>query len=95
MVGHKICFYGEIWLIIPKLSMLPLLIWNSGCDTILASWLFHLHHLSHIPTLAQHGGNIKYILYIFLSAHVYLYSFFCKCVHAITKFLQTTIGQAA
>ena len=22
MIGHKICFYGEIWLIIPKLSVL-------------------------------------------------------------------------
>ena len=26
MVGHKICFYGEICLIIPKLSLLLLLI---------------------------------------------------------------------
>ena len=26
MMGHKICFRGEIWLIIPKLSLLPLLI---------------------------------------------------------------------
>ena len=30
MMGHKICFYGEIWLIIPKLSPLPLLIWSPG-----------------------------------------------------------------
>ena len=29
MMGHKICFYGEIWLIIPKLSLLPLLVWSS------------------------------------------------------------------
>ena len=29
MQGHKICFYGEIWLIIPKLSLLPLLIWST------------------------------------------------------------------
>ena len=29
MRGHKICFYGEIWLIIPKLSLLPLLIWST------------------------------------------------------------------
>ena len=30
--AHKICFYGEIWLIIPKLpvSLLPPLIWSSG-----------------------------------------------------------------
>ena len=26
MMGHKICFHGEIWLIIPKLSLLTLLI---------------------------------------------------------------------
>ena len=24
MTGHKICFYGELWLIILKLSLLPL-----------------------------------------------------------------------
>ena len=35
MMGHKICFYGDIWQIIPKLSLLPLLIWSTdrgkGC----------------------------------------------------------------
>ena len=30
MTGHNICFYGEIWLIIPKLSLLPLLNWSTG-----------------------------------------------------------------
>ena len=30
MRGHKIYFYGEIWKIIPKLSLLPNLIWNSA-----------------------------------------------------------------
>ena len=36
MVGHKICFYGEMWLIIPKLSLLPLLIWSTegGIDIL-------------------------------------------------------------
>ena len=28
MMGHKICFYEEIWIIIPKLSLLLLLIWS-------------------------------------------------------------------
>ena len=28
MMGHKICFYEEIWVIIPKLSLL-LLIWST------------------------------------------------------------------
>ena len=29
MMGHKMCFYGEIRLIIPKLSLLSLLIWST------------------------------------------------------------------
>ena len=29
MMGHKECFYAEILLIIPKLSLLPLLIWST------------------------------------------------------------------
>ena len=37
MVGHKICFYGEILLIIPKLSLLPLLIWSTGQITFFLS----------------------------------------------------------
>ena len=34
MMGHKICLMGEIWLIILKLSLLPLLIWGTA-------FLFH------------------------------------------------------
>ena len=30
MMGHKICFSEEIWIIIPKLSLLLLLIWSPG-----------------------------------------------------------------
>ena len=30
MMGHKICFYGEMGLIFHKLSQLPHLIWNTG-----------------------------------------------------------------
>ena len=29
MMGHKICFDGELWIIIPKLSLLLLLIWST------------------------------------------------------------------
>ena len=32
MMGHNIYFYGEIWLIIPKLSLLPLLIWSTDAS---------------------------------------------------------------
>ena len=37
MVDHKICFYEEIWPIIPKLSLIPFLIWSSVCDFLFAS----------------------------------------------------------
>ena len=30
MMGHKICFNEEIWIIIPKLSLLLLLIWSTA-----------------------------------------------------------------
>ena len=30
MMGHNIHFKGVIWKIIPKLSLLPLLIWDTG-----------------------------------------------------------------
>ena len=33
MTGHKICFYGKIWLNIPKLSLLPLFIWSTVGDS--------------------------------------------------------------
>ena len=29
MMGHKICCFGEIWLIIPKLSLFPPLFWST------------------------------------------------------------------
>ena len=31
MRGHKISVYGKIWIIFPKLSLLPLLIWSTVC----------------------------------------------------------------
>ena len=42
MMGRKLCFYGEIWLIIPKLSLLPFL---SGALMIL---LFQLKILRNV-----------------------------------------------
>ena len=36
MKGHKICFYGEIWKIIPKLFQKPLLIW-------ITAWSISIH----------------------------------------------------
>ena len=34
MMGHKICFCEEMWLIILKLSLLPLFIWNTGSNSV-------------------------------------------------------------
>ena len=34
MMDPKIYFNGEIWLIIPVVSLLPLLIWNTGKDNL-------------------------------------------------------------
>ena len=34
MMGHKICFYGEIYTTIPKLSLLSRLIWSTGINTV-------------------------------------------------------------
>ena len=32
MIGRKICFYAEIWLIFPKLNLLFLLICSTDCE---------------------------------------------------------------
>ena len=40
MRGHKICFYGEIWLIIPELSLLPLLNWS--IDMSVDFWMYSI-----------------------------------------------------
>ena len=44
MMGHKICFYGEIWLIIPKLSLLPLLMGNTA-RSLRLFWKGNAHSL--------------------------------------------------
>ena len=46
MMGHIICFYREMWLIIPKLSLLPLLIWSTGV-AVFGTWhVFPLLYLA-------------------------------------------------
>ena len=34
MMAYKICFSGEIWIIIPKLSLLLLLIWSPDSGSV-------------------------------------------------------------
>ena len=56
MVGHKICFYGEIRPIILKLSLLLLLIWSSGNINKTDPKI--------IPSIAKifsENGNVMYI----------------------------------
>ena len=31
--GPQICFYGKIWINIPKLSLLPVLIWRTAANS--------------------------------------------------------------
>ena len=59
MVGHNICFYGEIGLIIPKLSLLPLLI--LGPDYPLASEMssFAYHYFSKIRNITEKKAQSK------------------------------------
>ena len=61
MMGHKICLYQEKWLIIPKLSLLPLLIWSTESTFSFGS------HLGDNSELQIRGGiedNSKIIFFI-------------------------------
>ena len=49
MVGHIIIFYGEIWLIIPKISLLPLLIWSTET--------FDLDEVTHDGQTQKHAAK--------------------------------------
>ena len=50
MMGHKICFSGEIWIMIPKIFWLPLPIWN----TKIHSEMLHLHVVPPFLESKQH-----------------------------------------
>ena len=44
MMGHKICFVEEIWVIIPNLSLLLLFFWSTGYVTDPKCLLRRLHY---------------------------------------------------
>ena len=48
MRSQKIHFYGQIWKIIPQLSLLPLLIWSTGSLTEINSRLILCFYSSKI-----------------------------------------------
>ena len=54
MVGHIISFYGEIWLIIPKISLLPLLIWSTETFD-----LDEVTHTCRIPVGWFSGSDVR------------------------------------
>ena len=64
MMGHKICFYGEIWLFIPKLSLLPLLIWSTDSEGFLALTLANFIGLGISPN--ELPGNILCLVQTFV-----------------------------
>ena len=45
MMGHKICFVEEIWVIIPKLSLLLLFIWSTAYVTDPKCIVRRLHYV--------------------------------------------------
>ena len=60
MMGHKICFYGGIWLIIPKLSRLPLLIQSQASVEVSCEFLRDLQTKPyHVLRLLQEAELLK------------------------------------
>ena len=59
MMGHNICLYEEIWLIIPKLSLLSLLNWSIVSDDN-SEKITIKSHLTRISqnTLCGHKGRL-------------------------------------
>ena len=57
--GSQNMFYGEIWKIIPKLSLLPLLIWSAGCINIMKeSVIYFIFFISYTNNIANQNKNI-------------------------------------
>ena len=66
MKVHKIGFYGEIWKIIPKLSQLPFLIWNTELTPIEKNG-------------KNENGGVAYMKVTYIYNAVCKYFWFCKC----------------
>ena len=64
MKGHDICFKEAIWKIIPKLSILPLLIWSTDASVIT------LHAVSHL--FSDHFTQVSDLRILVLQATVFL-----------------------
>ena len=73
MMGHKICFYGEICIIIFKSSLLPFLIWSTGtfhdnsveCETTF--YVIQFHKIN--KTLRSATSDTKLLQTNFISKH--------------------------
>ena len=61
MRGHKRCFYGEIWKIIPKLFLLPLLIWST-VHVLFFIYIFKSCYLKLLISPDKFSGPRKFIL---------------------------------
>ena len=62
MMGHKICFYGEIWLITFKLSLLPFLSGALNTEQICTRTTAKLIQIMHIAQCASHLYDSKHKL---------------------------------
>ena len=66
MMGHKICFYGEICIIISKLSLLPFL-YGALCSINFSLAL--LAEILHDIIINQALDKREYLMLIFLISH--------------------------
>ena len=85
MVGHKICFYGEMWLIIPELSLLLLLIWSSAI-IILAYDKYKCSKICKTLISQKSLPETFHIIPIKKIATVSLYSHIFLCLYLSFKF---------
>ena len=65
MRGHNVCFNGKIRKIIPKLSLLPLLIWSTDFNYIFVSIYVSAHFMSSTYVL-----NLKQSFFVFTNDFV-------------------------
>ena len=77
MMGHNLCFYREIWLIIPKLSLLPLLIIMSSAHSVRVNT--HIFRLNKIVCVCLNemkcGSLLMFLMLMFLIWYILIYDF--------------------
>ena len=74
MMGTKIYFYGEICLIIPKLSLLPLLIWSTGSNGI-PQFVFKVRHEAELAISMMEDKTVDSFEMLFMKKIPFTHTF--------------------